>query len=142
MDDLERLKKTIEILQLKIETITQENIELRKINKSLNSKLNLLINDTNIVKNVKQEMVDNSGFNFYNDDMLKEFFHLLVLCEKMKYMNYDKVWQMDASELYKEVQLVDIPFYNWHTHISIRLENTIKEIEKKNFRCSIIDKIK
>ena len=74
--------------------------------------------------------------------MLKEFFHLLVLCEKMKYMNYDKVWQMDASELYKEVLLVDIPFYNWHTHISIRLENTIKEIEKKNFRCSIIDKIK
>ena len=142
MYDEERLHKIIKILQDKLETITQENIELRKVNKSLNSKLNLLINDVDIVKNVKQEIIDNSCFYLNTDDLLKEFFYLLVLCEKMKYMNNDKIWVTDSADLYKEVQAIELPFYNWQIHISNRLAKLNTPQPKSRWDCGLIDKIK
>jgi hypothetical protein len=142
MNDEERLHKTIKILQEKLENITQENIELRKVNKTLNSKLNLLINDADMVKNVKQDIVDNSCFYLNTDDLLKEFFYMLVLCEKMKYMNNDKIWGFDSADLYKEVQATELPFYNWQMHISNRLAKMNTIPKKVSYDCGIIEKIK
>ncbi len=142
MNDEERLHKTIKILQEKLEIITQENLELRKVNKTLNSKLNLLLSDADMIKNVKQDIVDNSCFYLNTDDLLKEFFYMLVLCEKMKYMNNDKIWALDSADLYKEVQAIELPFYNWQLHINNRLAKLNIIQKASSYDCGIIEKIK
>lgn len=118
----ERLLKIIESLQTKLEKINNENSELRKINRSLNAKVNLLLNDNNIVKNVKLDMNDYSDFShFTSEDTLKDFFYLMVLSEKMKYMNIDHIWLIDSAVLYREVQVLDLAFYEWQTYLQQRL---------------------
>ena len=86
--EVERLNGTVDKLKHTVEKLGKENVELRKINKSLNSKLSLLLNENDIVKNVKLDIQDYSDFTCGNsEETLKEFFYLLVICEKMKYMN-------------------------------------------------------
>lgn len=145
--DNEKLLKICENLNMKIDKLIQENNELKKINRSLNDKINLLINDNNIVKNVKNDMNDCSDYtHFNNEDSLKEFFYLLVLCEKMKYLNIDFIWMVDPGTVYKEAITNDIPFYEWQNFImnKLSLENYNNNIKLNNLekQDTIISKLK
>ncbi len=121
--EYEKLNKSHQDLQRKKDKLTNENTELRKINRNLNSKLNVLINDNDIVKDIKLEIQDYSDFTyFHNEDYLKEFFYLLVLCEKMKYIDIDHIWLIESANLYKDVQLAELAFYQWGGFITKRLE--------------------
>jgi hypothetical protein len=125
MENEDRLVKTIEHLQDKIDTLKNENFELKRINRDLNTRIGLLLNDNEVVKNVKLEMKDYSDYTqLHNEDTLREFFYLLVLCEKMKYLNNDSIWAIDASELFLDAQSTDLPFYEWQNYIKNRLDNS------------------
>jgi hypothetical protein len=136
-EEIVNLNKTIQSLLKKIDKLENENEDLKKINKSLNSKINLLVNDNNIVKNVKMDIQDYSEFTTNanaNEDTLKEFFYLLVLCEKMKYLNLDHIWMLDSSHLYREVQNMDLAFYEWLPYIEKRLAKENEEYLIKKHR--------
>jgi hypothetical protein len=155
MENEDRLLKTIEHLQNKLDIISNENFELKRINRDLNSRINLLLNDNNIVKNVKLEMKDYSDFTqLHNEDTLREFFYLLVLCEKMKYLDNDGIWQVDAGDLFLDTQSVDLPFYEWQNYIKNRLSARSHEISAEKIRqqapniqttassCGVLEKLK
>ena len=90
------LKKRITTLETKLDKSQSENSDLRKTNKNLTTKINLLINDINILKNFKKDL-DESDYPNYatSEDSLKEFFYLLVICEKMKYLNIEQIWAIE-----------------------------------------------
>jgi hypothetical protein len=154
-----RLLKTVENLQNKINILSTENTELKRINKDLNSRINLLLNDNNMIKNVKLEMKDYSDFTqLHNEDTLREFFCLLVLCEKMKYLNNDIIWSIDPNDIFTEAQGIDIPFYEWQNFIKNCLSaksHQIYELNNKDYcnktsnavptnssSCGILEKLK
>jgi hypothetical protein len=136
--EIEKLNSLIENYKGRIEKLECENYELKKANKSLNSQLNLLINENDIVKNVKIDIQNYSDFttNFNNsEETLKEFFYLLVICEKMKYLNLDYIWSIDSALLYREVKNLDLSFYEWGAYLSKRLQteyNTQYSYRMKN----------
>jgi hypothetical protein len=147
-EEIENLTKTIENLIKRIHQLEEENSQIKKLNKNLNAKLNLLINENHIIKNVKNDIQDCSEYTSKSDinDNLKEFFYLLVISEKMKYLNLDHVWMIDSGMLYREVQILDLAFYEWREFIEKYLERENEEfykrktlIEKEN---SLISKIK
>jgi hypothetical protein len=131
----------------KLEKANKEIHELKRQNKLLTSKLNLLLNDMNIVKNVKIDMNDYSNIcPNTNEDSLKEFFYLLLISEKMKYVNIDYIWMIDSNSLYNDVITLDLPFYEWGQYLQQRLERDYREYETKlrilSPNLSIISKIK
>jgi hypothetical protein len=150
---VENLNSTIEKLQHTINKLSKENCELKKINRNLNSKLSLLINDNDIVKNVKldiqEQEQDNSDSAFghtHSEETLKEFFYLLVICEKMKYMNLDHIWMIDSGLLYREVLGLDLAFYEWGAYLAKRLEkefgSVYNSVVSKKSDCGVISKLK
>lgn len=117
-----QLYKKIECLEYEIKKLRCENDELKKINKVLTNKIDLLVNNNTIVKNVKNEMNDCSQISHINnEDTLKEFFFLLVICEKMNYLNQDKIWTIDSNHLYKLVLKNDLAFYEWPSFIKNKI---------------------
>jgi hypothetical protein len=147
--EYEKLNKTVEYLNRKLEKINNDNEELRKINKTLISKLNLLINDQNLIKDVKVDIHDYSDLtNYNNEDTLKEFFYLTVLSEKMKYLNMDYIWVLDSDKLYKKVQNLDLAFYEWQPFLNTKFQhenelfNISKRKEKENKNFGIMQKLK
>jgi hypothetical protein len=131
----------------KLDKANKEIHELKRQNKLLTSKLNLLLNDMNIVKNVKIDMNDYSNIcPNTNEDSLKEFFYLLLISEKMKYVNIDYIWMIDSNSLYNDVITLDLPFYEWGQYLQQRLERDYREYETKlrilSPNLSIISKIK
>lgn len=84
--------------------------------------------------------------NNTNEDSLKEFFYLLLLSEKMKYVNIDCIWMIDSTTLYNDVINLDLPFYDWSGYIQTKLQKDYNEYINKiklfspNF--SLIAKIK
>jgi hypothetical protein len=144
---VENLNSTIEKLQHTIHKLSKENSELKKINKNLNSKLSLLINENDIIKNVKMDIQDYSDYtNVNSEETLKEFFYLLVICEKMKYMNLDHIWMIDSGMLFREVQGLDLAFYEWGAFLSKRLEkefsSVYSSVVSKKSECGVIGKLK
>jgi hypothetical protein len=151
MENEDRLIKSIEHLQNKVDTLSTENFELKRINRDLNSRINLLLNDNNIIKNVKLDMKDYSDFTqLHTEDTLREFFYLLVLSEKMSYLNNDMIWGVDAIELFTEAQSIDLPFYEWQNFIQKKLQNLYVPrgnnfntgVPIKNSSCSLFEKLK
>jgi len=141
------LQKKIINLEYQIKKLHLENQELIKTNKLLTSKIDFLVNNNTIVKNVKNEMNDCSQISHYkNQDSLKEFFFLLVICEKMKYLNHDKIWTIDSNSLYKLVLKNDLNFYEWPEFIRAKVNEHFGEfyekieINKKEKSC--FDKLK
>lgn len=135
--ELEKLNLMIETYKRKVEKLENENYELKKINKSLNSQLSLLINESDIVKNVKIDIQNYSDYTHFNnsEETLKEFFYLLVICEKMKYLNLDYIWNIDSAVLFREVKNLDLAFYEWGAYLDKRLRteyNKQYSISKKN----------
>jgi len=131
--ELEKLNKKIEEMNKKMDKLRNENLEFRKLNKNLNSKLNVLLNDNDIIKTVKEDIQDFSDLtHFYNEDYLKDFFYLLVLCEKMKYLNFDHIWMIESAILFKEVQTLDLPFYEWGSFIAKFLIEEKEKFDVKN----------
>ncbi len=95
------IQQKIYDLEIQLKTINTENEELKRINKVLSTKIDFLVNHSTIVKNVKNEMNDYSLISHYNNqETLKEFFFLTVICEKMNYLNNDKIWSLDSNILY------------------------------------------
>jgi len=125
--ELQLLRKKNDILENKIEKLLVDNSEYKKINKNLSTHINLLINDIDIIKNVKSDLNNDSDYcnnhSSASEDSLKEFFFLLVICEKMKYVNIDTIWMIEPNTLYKEVTSSDIPFYEWPIFLSKRLDS-------------------
>lgn len=110
-----------------------ENEQLKKNNKILSNKIEFLVNNNTVVKNVKNDMNDCSQIShFQNQDSLREFFYLLVISEKMHYLNYDEIWKIDSNLLYKEVLEMDLNFYEWQGFIKIKIQNEIKALELGN----------
>lgn len=141
------LQQKIINLEYQIKKLHLENEELTKTNKLLSSKIDFLVNNNTIVKNVKNEMNDCSQISHYkNQDSLKEFFFLLVICEKMKYLNYDKIWTIDSNSLFKLVLKNDLNFYEWPEFIREKVNEQVGEfyekieIKKKENGC--FDKLK
>lgn len=129
---IDELQSTIGALKKKVDKLQNENSELKKLNKNLNSKINLLINENDIVKNVKIDIQDYSDYtHFHSEDTLKEFFYLLVLSEKMKYLNLDHIWMIDSAVLYKEVLNLDLAFYEWTSYLSRKLKEENDNFMKK-----------
>ena len=145
MENEDRLIKSIEHLQSKVDNLTIENCNLKQINRDLNTRINLLLNDNDLIKNVKLDMKDYSDFTqFQNEDTLREFFYLLVLSEKMNYLNNDIIWKINASDLFLEAQNIDIPFYEWQNFIRNKLNENFKLnfVKKSSSSCSLFEKIK
>jgi hypothetical protein len=147
--EIEKLNNMIETYKVRIEKLECENYEFRKANKTLNSQLNLLINENDIVKNLKIDIQNYSDFttNFTNsEETLKEFFYLLVICEKMKYLNLDYIWAIDSGLLYREVKNLDLSFYEWGAYLTKRLQNEYNNhygyLIKNNNQPGIFSKLK
>lgn len=136
-------QEKLENLQYKYNKLQVENDDLKKQNKTLTNKVDFLINNNTIVKNVKNEMNDCSQISHYHsEDSLKEFFFLLVICEKMNYLNQDKIWTVDSNYLYKVALKNDLNFYEWPKFIKNKLieeyQNNYNKIEikkKQVFSC-------
>jgi len=113
----------IHTLENKLRKINSENEELKKLNKVLYTKIDFLINNNTIVKNVKNEMNDCSQISHCNNnqDSLKEFFFLLVICEKMNYIEQDRVWNADSNSLYMNALKNDLSFYEWPGYIKEKI---------------------
>ena len=142
------LKKKNSKMEEEISKLINENKEYKRINKNLNTHLTILINDIDIMKNVKLDLNDYTGFEAGNasEESMKEFFFLLVICEKMKYSNIEEIWKIEANVLFKEVKNTDLPFYEWPSFIKKSLENEYSIIQKKksifNQNTSIFGKMK
>ena len=143
------LKKKISSLEIKLDNQQNENFDLKRQNKNLTTKINLLINDINILKNVKKNDVNESDYpNFStSEDSLKEFFHLLIICEKMKYLNIEPIWAIEANIMYQEVLGLDLPFYEWQVYIQQKFEKINNEVMLKtqkqvNNNIGVISKLK
>jgi len=72
---------------------------------------------------------------------------LLVICEKMKYLNIEQIWAIESNILYQEVLSYDLPFYEWQVYIQQKFEKINCEIKAKtqkqlNSNVSVISKIK
>jgi hypothetical protein len=116
-------------LEYQLKKVSLENQQLKKQNKILSSKIEFLVNNKTIVKNVKNEMNDCSQISHFNhQDSLREFFYLLVISEKMNNLDQDLIWKnIDSNILYKEVLELDLNFYEWHNFIKIRIEKIIEK---------------
>ena len=116
-------------LEYELKKISLENQQLKKQNKILSAKIEFLVNNKTVVKNVKKEMNDCSQIShFNNQDSLREFFYLLVISEKMNNIDQDLIWKtIDSNELYKEVLELDLNFYEWQNFIKIKIENLIEK---------------
>lgn len=146
--DIETLKENIENLQNQNNKLQAENNELKKINKSLNERFNLLLNENDVLKNVKKDVQDFSDLSNFNnnENTLKEFFYLLVLTEKMKYLNLEEIWMIEPLSLYKEVNEMDLAFYEWSSYLNKRLSDEYEKINKTKVEQesyhSLINKLK
>ena len=110
-------------LEYQLKKVCLENQQLKKHNKILSAKIEFLLNNNTVVKNVKNEMNDCSQIShFNNQESLREFFYLLVISEKMNYLNQDEIWKnIDSNVLYKEVLELDLNFYEWQNFIKIKM---------------------
>lgn len=126
------LQQKIQILDFQLRKKTSENEELKKLNKVLSSKIDFLINNNTITKNVKNEMNDCSQIShFNNQDSLKEFFFLSVICEKMNYIDQDRVWNVDSNSLYMTALKNDLNFYEWPKFIKEKIAEKIGSLYEK-----------
>lgn len=143
------LKKKNNILESKLDKLQAENQDIKRNNKNLTTKINLLINDINILKNVKKDFNDSDYSNYgTSEDSLKEFFYLLVICEKMKYLNIESIWATESNLIYQEVLEYDLPFYEWQTYVQQKFEKINRELKAKlqkqelNTNIGVINKLK
>ena len=141
------LQQKISLLEYQLRKITSENQELKQLNKIISSKIDFLLKNNTIVKNVKNEMNDCSQISHLNNqDNLKEFFFLLVICEKMNYLDQDRVWNVDSNYLYMTALKNDLDFYEWPDFIKQKIaeqfgnSNDKTEIKLKNIGC--LEKLK
>lgn len=148
-NNLVTLQQKISFLEHQLRKITSENEELKKLNKILSTKIDFLVNNNTIAKNVKNEMNDCSQISHLNNqDTLKEFFFLLVICEKMNFINYDqdKVWNIDSNMLYKTALKNDLDFYEWPNFIKQKISyqsgNSIEMNYTKKRKIGCFDKLK
>lgn len=141
------LQQKVHLLEYQLRKITNENEELKKLNKILSSKIDFLISNNTIVKNVKNEMNDCSQIShFNNQDSLKEFFFLLVICEKMNYLDQDKVWNVDSNSLFMNALKNDLSFYEWPVFVKEKIaeqsSNWHQKTEIKRRENGCLDKLK
>ena len=62
---------------------------------------------------------------------------MLVICEKMHYINFDAIWKMDSNELYQEALKMDLNFYEWQRFIRERIERELKNFGKRDLYLNI-----
>ena len=116
-------------MEYQLKKVCLENEQLKKHNKILSAKIEFLVNNNTVVKNVKNEMNDCSQIShFNNQDSLREFFYLLVICEKMNYLNQDQIWKIDSNNIYKEALELDLNFYQWQKFIKNKIEAEVEKI--------------
>lgn len=120
-------------IQSKLQKLTTENEELKKINKNLNLRLTLLLKEKEVTQNVKREIQEYSddSNDSYNEDIYKEFFYLLLLSEKMKHMKDEIVWMIDSAMAFKEVRDEDLPFYKWREFLEKKINALVKTKQER-----------
>lgn len=136
----DKLLKIIDELNKKTEILKKENLELTNANKMLRTKFQTLLNDKKLISIVKSDLLDYSSYEVpKGDDTLKEFFFLLLMTHKMKYLEFDEIWMLDANELYSQAK--HLAFYDYNDFLTAKI-SSIKDKKNASTNNGCLAKIK